>query len=275
MHDTSGGEQADGFETVSRLCGKRPGLWSTDFGFSKVPNDTIQRRDLFIEKALSLHRNKVLITLSWHQCNPILDEPCTFLGGVAQTTLNNEQWDQLLANGSELNTHWKEQVDRLAVYFKELQRHNVPVLFRPYHESNILSFWWGNTDPAHIKALWRQLRDYYIEYHGLTNLVWVWSVSYQPQWEQRIANVYPGDDVVDVVGLDIYPPAKGRDPDFSKAWETLKQLAPNKPIALSEVSRLPSREELMQRPWAYVVPWGENMLFRDNSKSEICKIYLN
>lgn len=273
MHDTAGGEQKDGFQAVSQLCGAQPQLWSTDFGFSSTANDTIERRGEFLNKARTLYRQNVLITISWHQCNPTIDEPCNFLGGVANTSLEADQWRELLTDGSPLNLRWKRQMDRLAFYLKELQKNDIPVLFRPYHEANIYSFWWGNTDPAYFKALWRQLHDYYVVQHGLINLIWVWSVSYQPQWQARVSDTYPGDDFVDVVGLDIYPPAHGVEPVFSAAWNTLQQLVPGKPIALTEVSRLPSVNELLKHRWAYVVPWGKNMLFRDNSAAEICAIY--
>lgn len=268
MHDTIGGDLADGFDVVSEMCGKRLALWSSDFGYSTHPNDSIRLRPALLEKIKALSEKNILITLSWHQCNPTLDEPCTFTEGLQQV-LSEDQWSELLTDGSPLNTKWKGQIDRLSGFLEALQAAGVTVLLRPYHEPNIPSFWWHHEDPQIFKALWNQLRSHFLEARGLKSLLWVWSVSYHPNDWNRVADYYPGDDVVDVVGLDIYPPAHDKAPDFEKAWVTLKQVAPAKPLALTEVSRLPSSHEMNVRNWAYVVPWGKSMLLRDNSLEEI------
>ena len=272
MHDTLGGEQSDGFKIINKLCGSNPGLWSGDFGYSTHPNDSIRLRPILIEKIRKLHSEGVLITLSWHQCNPTMEEPCTFKDGV-QRLLSEEEWQELLTEGSPLNIRWKKQMDLFAEYLKYFQDAGIPILLRPYHEANIPGFWWNNADQDRPKNLWRQLRSYFVDHHGLKNLIWVWSVSYHPKYWDRVAEYYPGNDVVDIVGLDIYPPTKGGVPDFEGAWNVLKNIAPKKPLVLSEVSRLPSMRELKTRKWAYVVPWGKNMLFENNSVGDICSIY--
>lgn len=272
MHDTIGGEQANGFHAVTTLCGRRPQLWSSDFGYSRHPNDSTGFRRQLISKAERLHREGVLITLSWHQCNPVMDEPCTFKPGL-QAPLSADQWAELLTNDAPLNRRWKRQMDRLAGPLQQLQRKGVAVLLRPYHEANIPGFWWASEDAAHSKALWQQLRNYFIKDKALDNILWVWSVSYHPRYWDRVADYYPGDDAVDVIGLDIYPPTRDAAPPFEAAWATLTKLSPLKPIALSELSRLPSASELALRPWAYVVPWGQNMLLRDNPVRNICDFY--
>jgi len=272
MHDTLGGEQESGFARLKQLCGQQPGLWSSDFGFSRHPNDSVGLRDPLLEKATRLHQQGTLITLSWHQCNPVVDEPCTFKEGVQQP-LTEAQWAELLTPGSSLNRRWKHQLDRITPLLSALQKRGVPVLFRPLHESNIPGFWWSSPDASRSIALWKQLRQHFSRSRALHNIVWVWSVSYHPKFWTRMPEYYPGDDEVDVVGLDIYPPTREGPPDFETGWTALKRVAPTKPIALSEISRLPTPAELRARPWAYVVPWGRNMLLRDNTVDIICSAY--
>jgi mannan endo-1,4-beta-mannosidase len=272
VHDNVGGDQANGFETIRRLCGVRPTILSLDFGFSTHPNEDFRRRPALLEKARNAARQGVWITLSWHQCNPTLDEPCTFNQGV-QKRLGEDEWNSLLTDGAALNQKWKRQVDRLAAYLKSLQKMGVAVLLRPYHEANIPGFWWAHPDARYSKALWRQQRTYFEERHGLTNIIWVWSVSFHPSHWERVGEYYPGDDVVDVVGLDIYPPTRDGAPDFARAWNALQRIAPAKPLALTEVSRLPSEAELKARRWAYVVAWGKTMLSRDNTARQICDAF--
>lgn len=272
MHDNIGGDIADGFATITQLCGIRPKILSMEFGFSAHPNEDYRRRPALFGKLKKAAQEGVLLTLSWHQCNPIVDEPCTFDHGVQQP-LSNTAWAELLSEGSALNIKWRGEMERLAVYLKLLQDAGIAVLLRPYHEANIPGFWWANADAKYSIQLWRQLHAYFVGDRGIHNVVWVWSVSFHTKYWNRVAEYYPGDDVVDVVGVDIYPPQKDANPDFARAWTTLKGIAPSKPIALSEVSRLPSRQELQTRRWAYVVPWGKTMLFRDNTPSQICNVF--
>ena len=274
MHDTLGGIQKDGYSTVAKLCGTSPRLWSSDFGFSTHPNDSIRLRNNYLNKARIMSRQGVVITLSWHQCNPTINEPCTFLEGV-QKPLSDSDWKELLNDGSSLNMRWKSQLDLIAKYLKILRDEGVVVLFRPLHEANIPGFWWSHNDPALTKSLWKKLREYFTNYHNLNNLLWVWSVSYHPKYWGRVSAYYPGDDLVDVLAVDIYPPFRDMEPPFELVWDTLIKISNKKPIALAEVSRLPSMQGSEKQNWAYIVPWGKNMLIKENSITEICRFYNN
>jgi len=273
MHDTLGGIQSNGFEYISSVCGVSLGLLSMDFGYSTHPNDSIRLRKKLLSKVEKLNKAGILFTLSWHQCNPVSDEPCTFKDGV-QKILSEAEWNELLIDNSKLNLRWKTQVDRLATFLRQLQNKGIVVLLRPYHESNIPGFWWAHKDPERFISLWRQLKHYLTSHHKLNNIIWVWSVSYHPKYWINMANYYPGKDQVDIIGLDIYPPTRYGKPAFAKAWKDLKKVDAHKPIALSEISRLPSQAELQNHNWAYLVPWGKTMLIRDNTVNTICETYL-
>ena len=85
MHDTIGGEQSFGYEWLEKTTSMTPSVWSSDFGFSTHPNDSFRPREALIQKALILGQKGVLISLSYHQCSVLLDEPCTFNKGVMGT----------------------------------------------------------------------------------------------------------------------------------------------------------------------------------------------
>ena len=274
MLDTLGSPQAEGYAWVRSETGATPDLWGGDFGFSDPQADWVDdrsKRPAQLAKMEALGQAGQVLTLSWHQCNPTTGEPCTFKDGV-QTPLSFQEWADLLTPGSALNAKWSGQVDALSQRLRRLQGLGITVVFRPYHEANIPGMWWhGN--PEQSRNLWALLRQKLIQEDGLTNLIWVWSVSYQARLWPEVGQYYPGDAQVDVLGVDIYPPAKGAEPAFESAWSGLKAVAPNKPLALSEVSRLPLPAELARRPWAFVMPWGLNMLKRDNSLEEISTFY--
>lgn len=83
--------------------------------------------------------------------------------------------------------------------FKEL---GFPIVFRPFHEMNGNWFWWGsdNCTPAEYIKLFRLTVDY-LRSKKVNNLLYAWSVNVDPAFEY-----YPGDDYVDILGLDSYEP---------------------------------------------------------------------
>ncbi len=276
MHDTLGGSQQSGFADLSRRLNGSLKLWSGDFGFSQPSVDEVDdltRRDMQLQKMLRLSGEGVSLTLSWHQCNPLIGEPCSFKTGV-QTPLSASQWQELLTEGSTLNERWKQSLMPLVETLRALQSAAVPVMLRPLHESNTPGMWWASADPAQSIALYRLLHQELAERHHLRNLLWVWSVSYHPRTWSSHAAYYPGDDVVDIIGLDIYPPAKGENPAWAGPVYDLRKLGHGaKPLALSEVSRLPSAQAMNELGLSYVVPWGQNMLLRDNTGDELLEFY--
>lgn len=275
MHDTLGGAQSTGYQEVASLVGRQPELWSGDFGFSRASenaNDDIARRPQQLAKMRQLGAEGKLLTLSWHQCNPVMGEPCSFARGV-QTPLTDEQWDALLMPGTPLNQRWRDSVAPFAAALGTLQQDQVTVLLRLFHEANQPGMWWASADPARSIRLYRMLHHELTAVHGLHNLLWVWSVAYHPTYWGRHVAYYPGDDVVDIVGLDMYPSAAGVEPRYDAILQDLAAgPGRDKMLALSEVSRLPSREAVKPQV-SYVVPWGINMLKRDNSLEDIRKFY--
>lgn len=57
------------------------------------------------------------------------------------------------------------------------------------------------------KKLYQMMLERYTGYHGLNNLIWVWSTP-EPDW-------YPGRDKVDIIGFDSYPGAYNYDCNLS------------------------------------------------------------
>ena len=106
----------------------------------------------------------------------------------------------LLAPDSDSHRRWTHELDQLAAGLKELDDAGVVVLWRPFHEMNGGWFWWGAKDPETFIKLWRQMFDYFTHTKGLNNLLWV----YGPGQSAKAALYYPGDQYVDLVGLDAY-----------------------------------------------------------------------
>jgi hypothetical protein len=141
-----------------------------------------------------------LIGLSYHADNP-------FNGG----DVNNRDDVDLpqLADPCEPQTSagsaWRDALDRAAVVMGRLAALDAVVLFRPLHESNGDWFWWGQTDPVDFRATWLGMFRYLTGTKKLHNVLWVYAANRNDGGAlSDPTRLYPGDDLVDLVGLDIY-----------------------------------------------------------------------
>ena len=231
-----------------------PAVFSQDFGFSEPGTwDGINFRQQIVDEAIRRHEEGFIINLMWHAVRPTDDEPVDFKSSI-QGKLTDEQWQQLLTQGTELNERWKSQVDVIAFFLKQLRDARVPVLWRPYHEMNGDWFWWGGrTGDSGYRKLYRMLYDRLVHFHRLNNLIWVFGGNEVREKVGSYADFFPGHDVVDVLATDIYSTNyAGHD------YEDLLALAHGKPIALAEVGPLPTVEILKKQPrWAWFTAWGD------------------
>jgi mannan endo-1,4-beta-mannosidase len=259
-------------DKIKEITGKCPAVWGSDFGFSDERHDidNIKYRVRLLDEIKKQHDSGAIITMTYHQANPVIGEPCLFENGVI-SKLTDQQWKALITSGTEIYEAWRKQMDIVAEILKKVQEAHIPVLFRPYHEMNGDWFWWGGRKgPEGYIALYRQLFHYFTEHHELNNLLWVWA-SDRP-WP-GVEDFYPGDDYVDVLGSDIYP-VKDHPKIYRQEWyERMVGLAKNKPLALSEFSVLPTDETLKKQPrWVWMMAWAD-LLLQTNTKEEILRIY--
>ncbi|MEJ5169600.1 MAG: glycosyl hydrolase [Fimbriimonadales bacterium] len=227
------------WEETARLAGSEPAVWGQDFGFSADDQDGVQFRSAIVEEAIRQHRRGALVTLMWHAVPPTMEEPVTFKEGV-QSKLSDSEWTQLLTPGSALHRRWEAQVDVVAKLLLQLRDAGVPVVWRPYHESNGAWFWWGGRQGAEGSAkLYRMLFAKLTGDYGLDNLVWVYNPNAPRTGVRPYEDMYPGGDVVDVLATDIYG---GEFPD--SFHDDLVALADGRPVAIGEVGQLPTPEVL-------------------------------
>lgn len=95
-----------------------------------------------------------------------------------------------------------------------------PVLFRPFHEHTGSGFWWGEAQctPDEYRALWRFTVEYLRDVKRVHNLLYVYSPDLYRDAEHYMER-YPGDEWVDVLGLDAYH--RQQDWDFLSGGERM------------------------------------------------------
>ncbi|MEO6148507.1 MAG: glycosyl hydrolase [Mucilaginibacter sp.] len=257
-------------DSVVAITGKKPALWGNDFIYNWK---TDVGQDI-VNESIKKYNEGYIICLMWHQGRPTDDPPYDWKKSI-QADLTDEQWNELVTPNTELNKKWLAQIDKVAVWLKQLQDAKVPVLWRPYHEMNGVWFWWGDKKGKNgISKLWQMMYDRYTNYHKLNNLIWVWGANGPRDLPEDEAfpykYYYPGAKYVDILGTDIY------NADYEqKDYNELLQLAKGKPIALTEVGELPKAPILKAQPeWVWFMVWS-NWLWTHNTHELVKEVYDN
>lgn len=177
----------------------------------------------------------VLVFLAWDNtfemskfpkawCNMIIKR-----GSIPHITW--EPWDfnrncQKYNLDSIIKGTWDSYINEWA---KEISDWKNPVLIRWGHEMNGNWYPWdglhNEQDPKKYIAAFKHIKNIF-DANNAKNVIWVWSpdiCSFFPK--QNIYNFtkyYPGDDYVDIIGIDGYNFAKAR--TLSKPWLTFEEL---------------------------------------------------
>jgi hypothetical protein len=209
--------------------------------------------DYLIDRALSQSAAGGLVTMSWHQRNPV--EVCQRgeYYECAKKPMDDVTLRAVLTPGTPENKLWLKDVRTMARVLHRLKAAGVVVLFRPYHEMNGGWFWWGKKQA--YPELWDALYDELAVRQKLDNLIWVWS----PDREAADARTYfPRRHKPDVAGTDMYE-TDPETPKFAKARANIAALAGGAPFAVTETGLAPGAKVLDEVNPAWVLLWGDNL----------------
>ncbi len=198
---------SSGLEYFKSVTGEYPSMFALDVAAvcGYIRNQDDDQLHLVEELTKYAARGGVIQAHSHMSCPTM---PFTWREG----TLNYSQWDELFVEGSELNNSFFEELRITADFFELLDKNGVPVIWRPYHEINGNWFWWGSgrkdglgnerLNPMYYQKLWKVTYEYFTEERGLDNLIWVYNPHLLGSAETMYS--YPGDEYVDMVGIDWY-----------------------------------------------------------------------
>lgn len=256
---------------VMDVTGSYPSIYGWDFYslWDKSPqalNYNINKETLLKWIREGYSRGGV-ITFSWHAPNPISK------GNFYDTT----KVVSTILPGKENHATFVAMLDRLADFFNAAAP--IPIIFRPYHEHNGDWFWWGKTHASEedFIELWRFTVDYLRDTKGVHNVLYAFSPDrsrMQPDSEKDYFYAYPGDDYVDVLGLDNYfdlgshwnkAPVKKQMEDFIKSLELVVRLA-------EERNKIPTLSETGLDKLEYPGWWMDRLLAGINATEQTRKI---
>ena len=181
-----------------------PSLYGMDLGGIELDSPLNIDRNDFVQmrkSATAHHERGGVITFSWHPRNPLT-------GGDTWDTSSTETVASILPGGEKHET-FMGWLAKAADYLESLRTADgemIPVIFRPWHEHTKNYFWWGHDlcTTEQYKALWRMTYDYMAKERGLDHLVWSYSPDSCGDDVLDVEERYPGDDMVDMIGIDFY-----------------------------------------------------------------------
>ena len=215
-----------------------------DTGDEECVTEVLKNRGT-LEKAWEWAEKGGLITFTWHWFSPMGGRDKSFFS--KNTDFNARE---ALKEGTPENVAMCHDLDVMASLLQPFCEKHVPILWRPFHESEGEWFWWGAKGPAVAKELFRFMYHYYTEKYHLDNLIWVWN--------SPLPEGYVGDEYCDIITRDIYPPAYAYGDFKDKYDELVKITKAEKGVALGENGILPDGAALAasQVPWLWYMTWS-------------------
>ena len=215
-----------------------------------------------------------LVSYMWHWNVPDSEEAWKagledgdFNGYAFYTSQTSFDIREALKPGTWQNDFIMKDIEEVAGYLQLLEDEGIPVIWRPLHEAagnyglyegggSGAWFWWGNRGPEPCRQLWRLLYDQLVNVYGLDNLIWVWTVDVAAGHEDRNLEWYPGNDCVDIVGVDIYADdIEAKSLQYQALLDVTKG---QKLVTISECGNIPDPVKCMEagNKWSWFMVWN-------------------
>lgn len=198
-----------------------------------------------LKRAWEWAKESGLITFTWHWFSPLYGRSKSFY--TKNTPFDPER---AATEGTAEYHAMISDLDVMAGILRPFCEKEIPILWRPFHESDGDWFWWGSKGAEPVKTLYRIMFERFVKVHHLNNLIWVWNSDKK--------EYYPGDDVVDVISVDLYTD-KHIHTSYEKQYSALTQITQMKKTAiLAEVGVLPDPEAVHDdhAGWASFMTWS-------------------
>lgn len=190
---------------VRSVTGSHPAVIGVDFsGLSGQPQNMIERERASLRKNIADTYNRGgITTVSWHFNNPVTPTSFYWNDSTVAAAVKN------IVPGGTHHEQYKTILTTIADLAKSIKGNDgktVPMIFRPYHEFDGDWFWWGRSHCTidEFKTLWRFTVTYLRDSLQVHNFIYAFSPDNIFTSEEEYLERYPGNDYVDMVGMDNY-----------------------------------------------------------------------
>ncbi len=201
-HGWSGDENRSDVKSVT---GSHPAVIGVDFnGLSGRPRNVIESNKAALRKNIADTYNRGgITTVSWHFSNPVSAGDFYWKDSVSAPAV------RYIIPGGSHHEKYKDILKDVADLVKSVKGSDgklVPMIFRPYHEFDGDWFWWGRShcSISEFVSLWRFTVSYLRDSMQVNNLLYAFSPDNRFNTEEEFLERYPGDEWVDMIGMDNY-----------------------------------------------------------------------
>lgn len=206
-------QDAAGDSDIKKTTGHDPALLGSDFMFitdknnNGQPDNWFHQQEVIITNDVKEAYSKGMINIfAWHIREPYNED--SFYASEMTAEEKANAFRSILPGGE--NHEWyKLKLDKVASVFNNLKDSSgklIPVIFRPFHEFDGNWFWWGAAycSAEEYKTAYQFTVDYLKDTKGVHNVLYAFSPDNSYATSANYLSRYPGDDYVDVLGMDNY-----------------------------------------------------------------------
>ncbi|MBT3385973.1 MAG: beta-mannosidase [Prolixibacteraceae bacterium] len=190
---------------VKLVCGSHPAMIGVDFGsFSGRSEEAIERaKDNLRKNVVDTYNRGGVTTIAWHMSNPVSEGGFYWKDDVSLPAV------KYIIPGGEAHKKYKEILSGIGEWALCLEGNDgtlAPVIFRPFHEFDGGWFWWGapHCTKEEFVSLWKFTVSYLRDSLDVHNFIYAFSPDNKFNSEEDFLERYPGDEWVDMVGMDNY-----------------------------------------------------------------------
>lgn len=190
---------------VKSVTGSHPAVIGIDFSsFSEHSKEEIEKtKEILRKNVIDTYERGGITTVSWHFLNPVSQGSFYWKDSVSVAAM-----ELIKPNGSH-HQQYKEILKTIADFANSVKGKNgtlAPMIFRPYHEFDGDWFWWGKkyTSREDFIDVWQFTVSYLRDTLGVHNFIYAFSPDNKFSSETEYSERYPGDDYVDMLGMDDY-----------------------------------------------------------------------
>ncbi len=190
---------------VKSIIGSHPAVIGVDFsGFSGRPDDDIARaKEKLKQNVIDTYNRGGVTTVAWHFSNPVSRGGFYWVDSLSLPAV------KFIIPGGDAHQKYKEILNGIGAWALDVKGSDgkaVPMIFRPYHEFDGGWFWWGKPHCTREEfiTLWRFTVSYLKDSLGVHNFIYAFSPDNKFKTEEQFLERYPGDEWVDLVGMDNY-----------------------------------------------------------------------
>jgi len=190
---------------VKSVTGSHPAVIGVDFsGFSGRPDDDIARAKEALKKnVIDTYNRGGVTTVAWHFSNPVARGGFYWVDSLSLPAVKH------IIPGGEAHKKYKDILKGIGEWansVKGADGKSVPMIFRPFHEFDGGWFWWGKPHCTRDEfiSLWRFTVSYLRDSLNVHNFIYAFSPDNKFKTEAQFLERYPGDEWVDMVGMDNY-----------------------------------------------------------------------